>query len=83
VKQPKFIERVLDSTTPVLGDVDHSAIVEHLSGASITLRVDNQGFTEIERSGFLLAANLASRLYPAIRLDVSEELATSPGNSHA
>ena len=75
MKPPKFIERVLDSTIPVLGDVDRSAIVEHLSGASIMLRVDNQGFTEAERSGFLLAANLASRLYPAIRLDVPEELA--------
>ena len=75
MKPPRFIERVLDSTLPVLGAVDRSAVVEHLASASLTLRTNPRGLEETSAAGFLLAANLAARLYPRIYLDAPEDLA--------
>jgi hypothetical protein len=75
VSVPRFIERVLDSTISVLGDVDRSAVVDHISSASIALRCAVEDPTPANRDGFVLAANLAARLYPKIYLEAGEELA--------
>ncbi len=72
---PKFIERVLDSTTAVLAELDRQALVERISTASITLRAPAGELTEPERQGFVLAVNLAARLYSEIHLDAPAELA--------
>ncbi len=71
---PRFIERVLDSTVSVLGEVDRSAVVEHISSALIALRCA-EDLVPASREGFLLGANLAARLYPMIYLDAADELA--------
>lgn len=71
---PRFIERVLDSTVSVLGEVDRSAVVDHISSASIALRCTVEDPTPANRDGFVLAANLAARLYPTIYLEAGEEL---------
>jgi hypothetical protein len=74
VSVPRFIERVLDSTVSVLGEVDRSAVVDHISSASIALRCTVEDPTPANRDGFVLAANLAARLYPEIYLEAGEEL---------
>jgi hypothetical protein len=74
VSVPRFIDRVLDSTVSVLGEVDRSAIVDHISSASIALRCPVEDLTPVNRAGFVLAANLAARLYPKIYLEADEEL---------
>lgn len=71
---PRFLDRVVDATAPVLGSLDRDAVRSRLSDASVTLVAGERAAAEPARAGFLLAANLLARLYPRIRLRGPEEL---------
>jgi ThiF family len=72
---PRFLDRVIDAAAPALGSIDREAVRQKLSGVSVTLAADEQSLDGPNRDGFLLAANLAARLYPRIRLQAPSELA--------
>lgn len=65
---PRFLDRVVDATAPVLGGLDREAVRAKLQNASITLVAGERAADGAARAGFLLAANLLARLYPRIRL---------------
>jgi ThiF family len=71
---PRFLDRVVDSTAPLLGGLDREAVREKLAEASVTLAAGDRVGDGVARDGFLFAANLAARLYPRIRLHGPEEL---------
>jgi ThiF family len=65
---PRFLDRVVDATAPLLGGLDRAAVREKLATASVTLVAGERAADGAGRAGFLLAANLAARLYPRILL---------------
>src|SRR6266540_3488704 len=71
---PRFLDRVVDATAPVLGGLDREAVRAKLADASVTLVAGERASDEPARAGFLLAANLVARLYPRIRLRGPAEL---------
>lgn len=71
---PRFLDRVVDATTPVLGGLDRDAVRAKLESASVTLVAGERATHGAARDGFLFAANLAARLYPRIRLGGPDEL---------
>jgi hypothetical protein len=71
---PRFLDRVVDATAPVLGGLDRKAVRNSLEGASVTLAAGDRAAHGPARAGFLLAANLVARLYPRIRLQGPDEL---------
>jgi hypothetical protein len=71
---PRFLDRVVDATAPVLGGLDRDAVRAKLETSSVTLVGGARAETGPSRDGFLLAANLLARLYPRIRLQGSDEL---------
>jgi hypothetical protein len=71
---PRFLDRVVDATAPVLGSLDRQAVRAKLESASVTLAAGERATHGAARDGFLFAANLAARLYPRIRLGGPDEL---------
>jgi ThiF family len=71
---PRFLDRVVDATAPVLGDLDRDAVRAKLEDVSVTLVAGERAREGAARAGFLLATNLVARLYPQIRLKGSSEL---------
>lgn len=71
---PRFLDRVVDATAPVLGGLDRGAVRAKLESASVALVAGERATHGVAREGFLLAANLAARLYPRIRLGGPDEL---------
>lgn len=71
---PRFLNRVVDATAPVLGGLDRDAVRTKLEASSVTLVAGERAADGGGRNGFLLAANLAARLYPRIRLQGPGEL---------
>lgn len=65
---PRFLERAVDATAPLLGGLDRAAVRARLEAASVTLVAGERAVDGASRAGFLLAANLAARLYPRIVL---------------
>jgi hypothetical protein len=71
---PRFLDRVVDATAPVLGGLDRDAVRAKLETTSVTLVGGERASVGVSRDGFLLAANLLARLYPRIRLQGPDEL---------
>jgi molybdopterin/thiamine biosynthesis adenylyltransferase len=63
---PRFLERAVDATAPLVSGLDRKAVRDRLSETSVTLRLGRD--EAAARASFLLAANLLARLYPRIRL---------------
>jgi hypothetical protein len=74
VSVPRFIDRVVDATAPVLGGLDRESVRARLDEVSVTLVGGERAAAGHAREGFLLAANLVARLYPRIRLAGPDEL---------
>jgi hypothetical protein len=74
MKLPRFLDRVLDATTPLLAGLDRDLVTTKLEGSSVALHASTLAGREPDRAGFLFAANLAARLYPRIALYGPEEL---------
>jgi hypothetical protein len=74
---PRFLDRVVDATAPVLGSLDREAVRSRLGNASVSLVAGETATLGAAREGFLFAANLVARLYPRIRLRAPEELAAA------
>ncbi len=72
---PKFIERIVDATTPLLEGLERERVKVKLRNSSVTLIAGKRVSGPAYEAGFLLAANLAARLYPRIELVGSEDLA--------
>lgn len=71
---PRFLDRVVDATAPVLRGLDRDAVRAKLETSSVTLVCGERAETCPSSDGFLLAANLLARLYPRIRLQGPDEL---------
>lgn len=71
---PRFLDRLVDATAPVLAGLDRDAVRCKLRDASVTLVGGERAAEGASRAGFLLAANLLARLYPRIRLQGPAEL---------
>ncbi|HLY23386.1 MAG TPA: ThiF family adenylyltransferase [bacterium] len=71
---PRFLDRVVDAAAPVLGGIDRSAMRAKLESSSIALVAGDKAAEGAGRAGFLLAANLAARIYPRICLRGPNEL---------
>lgn len=71
---PRFLNRIVDATAPVLGGLDRDAVRDKLESSSVTLVGGERASGGASRAGFLLAANLLARLYPHIRLQGPDEL---------
>lgn len=71
---PRFLNRVIDATAPVLGGLDRDAVLAKLEASSLTLVAGDRAQREPEKHGLLLAANLLARLYPRIRLEGPSEV---------
>lgn len=72
---PEFMERTLDALTGLPVAHDRDWFRQRLESSSLTLAAaPGVGDHPAHRSGFLLAANLAGRLYPRIQLDASAQL---------
>jgi hypothetical protein len=74
VSLPRFFDRLADAATPLLGGLDRGALRSHLEKCVIQLRL--VGDETSWRDGFLLAVNLAARIYPSLDFQCSEALAT-------
>ena len=74
---PRFFDRVVDATAPVLGLVDRAAVRSLVADTSVTLMAGGRAVESPARVGFLLAANLLARLYPRIQLDGPSDLVQS------
>ena len=71
---PRFLERVVDATAPLLGGLDRAAARAKLEASSVALVAGDRAAEGAGRAGFLLAANLAARLYPRIALGGPRDL---------
>jgi hypothetical protein len=74
VSLPRFLERVVDATAPLLGGLDRDAVKAKLETSSVTLLAGELTEREPGHAGFLFAANLVARLYPRICLIGSPDL---------
>jgi hypothetical protein len=74
MKLPRLLDRVLDATTPLMAGLDRDLVLAKLEGSSVALHASPLAEREPDRAGFLLAANLAARLYPRILLSGPPEL---------
>lgn len=73
---PRFFERALDAASGLPVSVGRDGFAERIGASSIALRAaDAVADDPAHRAGFLLAANLAARLYPAMRVDAPAPLA--------
>jgi hypothetical protein len=74
VSLPRFLERVVDAAAPVLGGLDRAAVRAKLEASSVALVAGERAAEGAGRAGFLLATNLAARLYPRIALGGPSDL---------
>jgi len=69
VSLPRFFNRIADATLPVLGTIDRAALEQQLHDVAVALQAVPAVTDRPEQAeGFLLAANLAARLYPRLTL---------------
>jgi hypothetical protein len=73
VSLPRFHSRVIDAAVPVLGGLDREAVRRRLECASVNLIAGDVPAGSPQAKGFMLATNLAARLYPRIHV-------SGPGN---
>ena len=72
---PPFLTRVQNAAGPLLGGLSESALGERLRDTSLVLEIDTDAAEDPgHRAGYLLATNLAARLYPRLGLDATDEL---------
>lgn len=72
---PPFLTRIQNAAGPLLGGLGESELGDRLCGCSLVLEIDEEAASDpAHRAGYLLAANLGSRLYPRLGLDAPEEL---------
>jgi molybdopterin/thiamine biosynthesis adenylyltransferase len=72
---PRFLSRIADAAGPLLTDLDQSAIGTRLEEVIVALRIDAEtAALDGQAPGFLLAVNLAARLYPNLVIDAPEPL---------
>jgi hypothetical protein len=74
VTLPRFVNRLADAAVPMLGGLGRELFLERLAATAVRLRVGDNTPAALS-AGYLLAANLAARSYPAIALDAPPELA--------
>jgi ThiF family len=78
VSLPPFLTRVQNAAGPLLGGLSESALGERLRDTSLVLEMDADAAEDTaHRAGYLLATNLAARLYPRLGFDASDELTTA------
>jgi len=80
VSLPRFLDRVVDATTPVLGGLDREEVRAKLDGTSVRIVVGDRAGAGASRAGCLLAANLFARLYPGISVQGRAELVRAAEN---
>src|SRR6266511_232861 len=72
---PRFFDRVADAALPALGNVQRAALGRYLGTVAVTLKAEPAVADHPEQAdGFLLAANLAARLYPRLALHGPSDL---------
>lgn len=72
---PVFFSRIADAAAPALGGVPNDELAGRLEAARPLLRCRDAAADDVAlREGFLLAVNLAARLYPSIGLDAPDDL---------
>lgn len=72
---PDFLGRVHDAAGPLLGGIAESELGRRLDGVSVVLEIDSGPAEDPgQRAGYLLAVNLASRLYPHLGFDAPDDL---------
>lgn len=72
---PRFLSRIADAAGPLLSGLDASSIGTRLQEVTVALRIDRRtALLDGQAPGFLLAVNLAARLYPNIVLDAPDSL---------
>lgn len=70
-----FLARIHNAAGPLLGGIGSSEFGERLLASTLTLETGSEQAADPgQRAGFLLAANLAARLYPRISLVAPDEL---------
>lgn len=76
---PRFLDRAIDAAAPLLANADRAAVRARLQGTSVGLAAGERATSGLGRAGFLLAANLAARLYPRIGIEGPTELVREAG----
>lgn len=72
---PAFLDRALDALTDLPLQLDRDAYRRRLEGSEIALLAAPEAADDpVHREGFLLAANLAARLYPRIHVSGPSDL---------
>jgi hypothetical protein len=72
---PAFLSRIHNAAGPLLGAIAESDLGERLESVSLALEIDErQAADPGRRAGYLLAVNLAARLYPSLALEGPAEL---------
>lgn len=75
---PRFIDRAADASLPVLADLTLTAFLDRLSRLTVGISIDAQLSDDpAARSAYLLAVNLAARLYPRLVLRGPDDLRKS------
>lgn len=69
---PRFFDRVADSALPLLPSAGREALVARLEATTLALAFRSERDL---RPGFLLAANIAARLYPRLVIEAPADLA--------
>jgi hypothetical protein len=77
---PRFLDRVIDAAAPALGGLDRGAVRARLEDTSVALVAGTGSLDSATETGFLLAANLAARLYPSVYLEGAPELVARARN---
>lgn len=72
---PRFLERVHAAAGPLLGGIAYSELGDRLRQTSVVLEMSHDvARLDGQRGGYLLAANLAARLYPRLGFDAPQQL---------
>jgi hypothetical protein len=74
---PRFLSRIADAAGPLLTGLDRSAIGAHLQETTVALRIQDAATLDGHAPGFLLAVNLAARLYPNLVIEAPTGLLAS------
>jgi ThiF family protein len=75
VSLPRYLSRVHDAAGPLLGGMAESELGEWLRRTSLVLEIgEEEAADESQRAGYMLAVNLAARLYPRLGLEAPETL---------
>jgi ThiF family len=80
VSLPRFSDRVLDAAVPALGAISRDVAAEKLSATSVTLHAGVDTEDPAVQCGYMFAANLFARLYPAIALAGPQHLVKRASN---